>query len=71
MSLQLFEMEYNRDKNGAVAQQENVKWAFGICNASPSFPLFVLTGHLSKFSKESESKIKEGSWHKALRQQLS
>lgn len=54
--LWLFEMEYK-------AQQKNVKWAFGICNASPSFPPLILTGLLSKVSKESESKIMEASWH--------
>lgn len=64
MILWLFEMEYHHDKGDAVAQQKkNVKWAFGICNASPSFLTFILTGLLSKFSEESESKIMEANWH--------
>lgn len=63
MILRLFEMEYNHDKGDAGTQQKNVKWAFGICNASPSFLQFILTGLVSKFSEEWESKIMEACWH--------
>lgn len=63
MILWLSGVEYNHEKGDAAAQQKNVKWAFGMCNASPSFLPFILTGPLSKLSEESESKIMEANWH--------